>query len=195
MDRIPSAASGADVGDGAHHHAGLGEGAAPVVVEEGEVLDGHLGEAEVDDLHLVVGPVHQHQVARLDVAVDDAHVVRRREPGGHVEGHPRRPPRRDGAPVHHGAQRLAAYELLHQEPPAVVELGDLVDGDDVGVEDVLARDGLARKPLDVLGQPLRVGVEDLDRHLLPVGDARRVEHGGEAPVATSASIRVAPSNT
>ena len=59
------------------------DGAGRAVLERRLRL-GELGQAEVEHLHVAVGP--QHDVFRLDVAVDDAGVVRGGERAGDADG-------------------------------------------------------------------------------------------------------------
>jgi len=110
------------VGGAADHHAGAGQL---------HLLADRLGDAEVGDLHLA--RLGEHQVAGLDVAVNDSRFVRGAERLGGLRDHLERL-------LHVGklrlgetlAERLALDELHHQ-----VELipfgADVVDRDHVGV--------------------------------------------------------------
>ena len=106
---------------------------------------GRAGQAEVGDLD-VLDAVFQQDVARLDVAVDQAHGVRRGQAGGDLLA--------DAQHVQQ-LQRPGRVELLLQGSPGDVlhdQIGDRlvldgVDGDDVLVADGRGRPRLAQEPL------------------------------------------------
>ena len=153
-------------------------------------LDRHLGEAEVDELDDVVRALDEHHVARLHVAVDDAHRVRRGERRGDLPGDARpRAPAGAGPRLMTLAQRLAADVLEHEEVRAVVELAEVGGRGHVGVGHVRAGDGLALEARDELGQVLGLGVEHLDRDPLLEGRWSPRYTAPMPPIARSSSIR------
>jgi hypothetical protein len=94
-----------------------------------------LGEPEVEDLDVVGAtlPLAQHDVGRLDVAVNDPARVRLAEALEHL--------RRDrhevreaqaGPPTHEAVERVAG-DVLHHDEGASVDAPEVVDRDDVGV--------------------------------------------------------------
>jgi hypothetical protein len=130
------------------------------------------GEAEVEDLH---PPVRRdEQVLRLEVAVDDALVVRRRQAARHLgrvlDGLPlgQRPGREPSS------QSLPFEELGDGERSAVL-LAEVVDREDIRVRE--HSDGL-RLALEA-GEPARVPCEDLGQNLH--GDGA-IEAGVPGPV-------------
>ncbi len=86
--------------------------------QRGRGIVDELGDPEVADLHRTVRV--QHQVARLDVAVDDALAVRRGKAGGRLSGDPGDQFRADallgGQQV---AEALPLDQLHHQEEPVL----------------------------------------------------------------------------
>ena len=108
-------------------------------------LGGRPGQPEVEDLHPPLVPF-EPDVGRLDVAVDEAARVRRRQPLGHLPADPqhlrRRRPR---AGPQRRPERLALQQGHRQVRDAAV-LGDLVDDDDVVVLDGRLGAGLAEEP-------------------------------------------------
>ena len=123
------------------------------------------GDAEVGDAHAPVGA--DEDVVRLDVAVDDAGAVRRRQAGAGLQEHrdDLRPASRAlGQPARHGR---ALDELHGQVHRALVEIG-LVQGDDVGVDELGQRARLAQGArVGRLGAGLgggRLAAHDLQGH-------------------------------
>jgi myo-inositol-1(or 4)-monophosphatase len=129
-----------------------------------QAVVGELGQSEVE--HLDVAVAAQHQVLRLDVAVDDARLVRGRE----------RARGADADVQHVGDRHLLAADLLAQRLAVdvlggdvvdAVGFADVVDGDDVGMVQRRGRAGLALEAADallVLGEAHR---QELERHLAP----------------------------
>ncbi|MGX1491501.1 hypothetical protein RKD41_003760 [Streptomyces tendae] len=153
---------GADDHAGLRHrrHAGL-HGA-----RDAEVHD-------LDDAALV-----QHDVARLDVAVDQAHLVADLQRGEHVRGDLQRlvGGHRAGLPhglVEDGAERTA-LDVLHDDVrrrhAVHLVLAGVEDGDDVGVRELGHCLGLTAEPLTEGRLAAQLGVQRLDRDLA-------VEHG------------------
>ena len=109
-------------------------------------------EPEVHDAHGAVAP--DHDVLGLEVAVDDAGRVRRRQPapGGdeHVQdlapaSRLRAQPRVDGL----------AFDELHRDVDAIVDGARVVDGDDVRVRQARDRARLAQQARPALGRVRR----------------------------------------
>ena len=137
---------------------------------------------EVGDLHVPAAVADQ--VARLDVAMDDAGLVCRVERGGRVVEPAEHLRRR--ARARWTLLEAAAREVLHDDQRASVVLVDVEDRDDVGV----AREagGRERLALEPLPQPvvLRVALcQHLDRHVateLLVGGAEDLAHAAAPDV-------------
>jgi hypothetical protein len=114
---------------GACKHTGHSEGGGGLL----RVVDGLLGEAEVEKLHLTgMRPGGgKHDVFRLDVAVEDALVMRGGESGGCLDG--------DAAKLlgGHGARQAGAegfaLDVLHDKPGFAAFGEDIVDGGDAGM--------------------------------------------------------------
>ena len=179
VDGLAASLLGREVLRGADHALGLGHRRSGVVERAGD--------AEVHDLdHALLG---DHDVAGLDVAVDDAHVMRVFERVEHAEHHlfgvslAERAVRLD-----HVTQRLALDELHHQvrQPLRAAAVGHhgllagVVDVDDVRV--VHLRHGVrfaaesGQEDL-VVGQ---VGAHDLDRHRTSQARVQCHAHFGHA---------------
>ena len=135
---------GAHVGGGAHHRVRFGDGGR--VVRSG--LD-RLGEAEVQHLHAAV---RRHlDVGGLQIAVDDALVVRGLQRLGDLERKRQRFGDGQRASEQTVGERLALHQLQHQHARVLPRL-HAVDGGDVGVVQRGENLRLALQP----GQPLRV---------------------------------------
>ena len=137
-----------------------------------------LGDAEVGDLH---APVRgDHQVLGLEVAVDDAVLLRVGEPGEQALEHAA--DLRQGHLADVRAQR-AALDVLHRDVRRAVVLEVVVHGDDVRMAQ---RAGHARLAQEALGERRVGGVEGaqlLERdEAVQVGLARQVhERHAAAP--------------
>ena len=124
-----------------------------------------------------------HQVLRLDVPVEEAGLVDRRERPAELDAHPGHLPVVESLLFAEDLLQVPPVDELHPETDPAVDLVRVVDGDDVGMADArqqagflenggtfrpprraLARDGAAR-----VGDSRRrlrlAGVEELDRHL------------------------------
>jgi hypothetical protein len=148
------------------------------------------GQAEVGDLDPAV--VGEQDVLGLDVAVDDACLVRgaeRREDRlEHVEGLPRREPT---VLAHQVAQR-AAGDVLHREEHRAPVAALVEDRDHVGVREPGRRLGLADEPGDellVLGEP---GMHHLERDRTVQPGVQAVVDGGHPAPRDALSDPVAP---
>ena len=115
---------------------------------------------EVEHLHVAVGP--DHDVLRLDVAMDDAGGVRGGERARHLAADVDRRCRAVCGALDDRAQRPPVDELLHDEELAGRRLADFVDGDDVGVVERRGGARLAQEALD-------------DRRLLGAGVAHHLD--------------------
>jgi len=123
-----------------------------------DALDERLGEPKVEDLHPPVA--EQEQVLRLEVAVDDPLVVRRRQRLG------------DLGPVLHGladrqapviqalAERLPLQQLADDVGGALV-VADVVDGEDARVAEAAGRARLVGETAEPVGVGVEVGRQDL----------------------------------
>ena len=107
------------------------------------------GEPEVEQLHVAVGA--HHDVLRLDVAMHDAGGVRGGERLGELRADAA-PPSRSAGAADQRVERLALDELRREEP-AVVELADLVDGDDVRVVERRSGARFLLEPANGVGLP------------------------------------------
>ena len=156
----PERLLGAHVARRAEHLAELG--ARRGALGARAVRLGHAGDAEIEDLG---GPaaIAEHDVRRLDVAVDDAEpvgIIERAgdlgaDPGDGLERHPARL-----------AQMLVerdAVEQFHGDIGKAVRLADVVDGDDVGVRERAGGPGLAQEAADQADILPELGLQHLDR--------------------------------
>ena len=129
IDPLAARLLGRHVGGGAEHDPGIG--ARPVDADGRGVGPGGLHdlcETEVDDLGVAV--VGDHDVGRLQIAVDDALLVCAREPFGDLGRERERARLRQRAAAERLAQLLAANQL-HRDERHTVGLADLVDDRDV----------------------------------------------------------------
>jgi hypothetical protein len=116
-------------------------------------------EAEVEHDHATVAG--EHDVAGLEVAVDQASCVGRREPAAGGD-HPRRPHVPPLASPQQRRERLALDEL-HREPHAAGLQPDVVDLRDVDVVEPRERAGLSHEPrLGARAGLTGIAVEKLD---------------------------------
>ncbi len=157
----------------ADHGVGLGE-------HQGDVEE--LRDPEVDELDLVVR--HQEQVVRLEIAVDDAAIVRRRQDVADAGGD-RHCTRRRQRPLlgHDRPERAPLHELHDQIGAAVGERAEVEDLDDPRMADRGGRPRLSLEASHQLGI-LRVALaQDLDGDGTverPLAAAVDVAHGARA---------------
>ncbi len=120
---------------------------------------GDAGDAEVEDLQPPV--LIDHQIGRLDVAVDDAGLVGVCEPGAQLRHQLellRQRQRR--LPLDLLCERLAP-DVLHHDERRTLELAGVVDVDDVGVVQRGKRAGFTRESLaEIAG--VEGGVQQLE---------------------------------
>ena len=148
----------------------------------GERLD-RLGDAEVDDLGVRLAVVHRDQhVRRLDVAVDDALLVRVLDGVGDLR-HQLEPLRnRELVAIAERRDRLAGHQLHHEVGPAGVGGAGVEDPGDVGVIHHRQRLALLLEAGDhLLG--VHPQLDDLERdparhRLALVGEEHRAEAAG-----------------
>ena len=119
-----------------------------------------------------------HQVFRLDVAVDHARLVRRLERLRGLEEDPPRLGHRDAAlPRQHGLERFAP-DQRHQEPADAVGLPDVVDRDDMRILERRHRLRLAAEACDQGVGEDEVGADDLEGELPLQTEVADREHLG-----------------
>ncbi len=132
---------------------------------------------------LDVVALREERVLRLDVAVDDALVVHRRERVRHLPRDAQGAGRRDGPLVEHRRERRPLDVLQHEEVRPVVELAEVDRGGHVRVLHVRSGDRLALEAIDQPRQPLGVGVQELDGDALAQVDLLAGEHRAHAALA------------
>ena len=120
---------------------------------------GKLGQSEIE--HFDDSVRADHDVARLDVAMDDARRVGRRQRAGDGDGILQNVGHRQAATGDQLLERLAGHELHHHEVGSI-RLVDLVDGDDVGVVQRRRGFGLLNEALLAGFVFQLLGAEDLD---------------------------------
>ena len=130
--------------EGAHDDAvaGLDEPRRGVVILGEALTARELCQAEVQDLHVAVDT--DHHVFGLQVAMDDAGLMRGGDGLGNLHGDGERVWGVEAAALEHGPQRDAVDELRGQELHLAV-VADVVHGEDVGV---IERRDRARLPLE-----------------------------------------------
>ncbi len=118
------------------------------------------GDAKIRQLDELV--VVEHDVLRLDIAMDDATLVRGAQAKGHVVGND------DGALITEPAvaldvaSQVGAFDVLHDDVVALATLAVVEHLDDVGVLQQRGRARLALEPRDELGVAAVYLAQDLD---------------------------------
>ena len=143
-----------------------------------------LGDAEVEHLHegrRALDPLHQEDVVRLQIAVDDAALVGgvQRLAGLRQDRDPHLGPHRH---AHHRGQRHP-LQVLHDEVGARGRGVQIEDADDVLVADEVHRPRLGVEALDQLRVGRQMLVEHLHRHAAADGDVLSEVHGPHAATA------------
>ena len=157
-----------------HYHPGRGEAAALAEQLGAGFRLEQLGDVEVEDLHPPFAG--DEDVVGLEIAVEDALLVRRREAAGDLDRVVDRLARLDRAGVHLGAQRSPDEELGHQVARLVL-LAEVVDGDEVRMVQPAGGAGLELESLQLLGPALdHAGVEHLDGDVAAHAGVARAPH-------------------
>ena len=179
---------GRHVGGRADRDVGAGEGGAGGQIEI-------LRDPEVehlDEVRLVV-PVHQHDVGRLQIAVDDLGRVRRLQRARDLRRHQESPLDRQRPVLEDQILEVDAVEELHDEVERAVGRGPRIGHvDDVRVADLRGGARLAPEPLDQIGAVVKAGVQHLDRHPAADVDVLRLVDPPHGPLAAEAADVVAP---
>jgi hypothetical protein len=184
VDRLAERLLRRHVGDGAERHARarqLGRLVGPAVGvvgrRERRLVLGELGEPEVEHLELARG-AHE-QVRRLDVAMNDAALMRRVERAGHL--HRQVDGLRDGdrAGLQQLLDALALAQLHHDERLAVVLL-DVVDDADVRVVERGGELGLAVEARERRGLGRQPRRQELERDVAAELHVVRAVHDAHA---------------
>ena len=118
-------------------------------------------QAEVE--HLGLTAVGDHDVGRLDVAMDDARGMRRREPAGDLLRELEHAIDRHAAARDQLVERAAAHQL-HDEEVDPVRVIHFVDRDDVRVIERGCGARLLEKPIAPIAIARRARGDDLDGH-------------------------------
>ena len=92
-----------------------------------------------------------HYVRRLEIAVEHATLVRRREPGAELPGHVDGGIVRQAADAPQQRRQVLPVDELHREERVAVGLADVVDAADVRMRDVARHAHLAAETLDAVG--------------------------------------------
>ncbi len=120
---------------------------------------GHLNESEIQELRAPVG--RDHNVAGLQVAMDHARLVGRRERVGDLRAEAHHFARGHARGGNQARERAALHEL-HHDARLVAVIEDVVDGDDAGMAQRGGRAGFLREAGACLGA---VGPgQKLERH-------------------------------
>ena len=118
-------------------------------------------------MSLRVAALVHHDIGRLQVAVDDATIVRRRQPRANFTGRLHGLICWQTADTRQQRRQIFAVHILHGEERRAPEFADIVDAADVRVRN-LARD--AHLAMEALQQPLVARGflgKKLERHRLP----------------------------
>jgi len=108
-----------------------------------------------------------HDVCRFEVAVDDALIVRRREPGADLPGELRRLVARQSADPEQQRREVLAVHVLHRDEVVPAGVADVVDTADVRVRHPARGAHLVEEQGEPVGIPAEPGRQELERHRLP----------------------------
>ena len=106
----------------------------------------------------------EEDVLRLEVAMDDAALVRRGQPARELRAEVERAARRDGPFANPRAQRLA-FQQLGDDVALLAFDADVVDGQNVGMVEHPRRPRLLLEPSQRLGVVDQRARQHLDRHV------------------------------
>ena len=157
----------------ATHRMGEGRG-------EGRASTHNSGNAKVSDLHPAL--FVEQDVLRLDVAVDDAFIVRELERLANLRDDLQRLARRQFARLLQLSQ-VKSIDKLHDEEGQSVGLAELMDGDDVRMAQSRQRAGLAIEPLGKTWPARGLRRENLQRHKTVERRLTGFINGPHAPLA------------
>src|SRR5678810_965244 len=101
------------------------------------------GQTEIEDLHITIAA--EHDVFRLDIAMDDTRRVRRGQRTSDLT-HQSGRFRWEQGPIGDGAQSLA-FDELHDDEGTPCMLTQFMDGANVGMVEPRSRDCLADKTI------------------------------------------------
>ena len=140
-----------------------------------------LGEAEVGQVRRA-GRV-EHDVLRLQVAVDDALLVRRREPLADLTEQREEPRQRKAPLALEHALEVLALDVLHRQVPDPVVLAEVVDAKDVPVRDAAGELDLPLEALEDLAVLRDLGTDELEGHVAVELQIADLVHGSHATPA------------
>ena len=149
-------------------------------------------QAHVEDLDVPV--LREHQVAGLDVAVNEPLLVRVLKPrrGLHDVARGLRVVERAG--LFDERFEVKPVHMFHHEEPNVLHLGNVEQAHDVGVVEGRHGAGLAVEPLQTERVVALLGGQDLERHLAVQGGVVGQVHGPHPAPAEQAQDAVRPQN-
>ena len=137
--------------DRAQHGAGLGHAVGLQRSRQAEVHHRHASLAVA------------HDVAGLQVAVDDALAVRRLQSGAHLLDDFHGLVRRKLAPLRQQGAQVRAHQVLHGDELDAVGFADVENANDVAVGDLASGQQLLLEPRQDLGIARQVGPDHLQR--------------------------------
>jgi len=143
------------------------------------------GQAEVGDLHAIA--FLDQDVARFDIAVDDAMFVGEGQPVGHLRHQAGGPLEGDLFFPAQNAGQVRALDELHGDEAQALLLAHVIDGDDVRMGELASRFGLDIEAVEQLLVFIAVGEivapDDFQRHLAVNFRIEPLEHNAHAAPA------------
>jgi hypothetical protein len=139
------------------------------------------GEPEVGDAQLA--PAVEHQIRRLQIAVEDSAIVRGREPGTELPREIERLVGRQATDPLRERREIFAVDVLHREKRQAVHFADVVDAADVRMRDLSRAPDLLvelREPRGIAADRFR---EKLERDRLAEPKVVRTIHLAHAALA------------